>query len=168
MAGEDGAEGGAEDGKFHRRRNGSFAERAIPQALQFPDHLSVSTDHRGQLEVAVSTLGFLNEEVQRIADPKSGRPVIISRDELGGQFISADISSAAGSARWLHASVSPLALTCWLRGRADLADLFLHSMTGHVELITVDGTNVAGRVVLCDDLPANVFSETTRALSLVA
>jgi hypothetical protein len=63
--------------------------------------------------------------------------VFVAREPDGQRWLVA-LSAQSGDARlWLCAPASEVAINCVLSGRALAADLFRHSRTGTVEMITV-------------------------------
>jgi hypothetical protein len=67
---------------------------------------------------------------------------------------------------WMFAPLSDRALECTVSGRADLRDVFLHTVTGTVELITAtDDGKVTESVQLCESLTEEVLPSPGRHLA---
>jgi hypothetical protein len=67
---------------------------------------------------------------------------------------------------WMFAPVSDRALECTVSGRADLRDVFLHTATGTVDLLTAtDDGQISESVQLCDSLSDDVLPSPGRHLA---
>ena len=67
---------------------------------------------------------------------------------------------------WIFAPVSDRALECTLSGQADLRDVFLHTVTGTVDLVTAtDDGQITESVQLCDSLSDDVLPSPGRHLA---
>jgi hypothetical protein len=67
---------------------------------------------------------------------------------------------------WMFAPVSQRALECTLSGRADLRDVFLHTATGTVDVVTAtDDGEITESVLLCDSLGDDVLPSPGRHLA---
>jgi hypothetical protein len=67
---------------------------------------------------------------------------------------------------WMFAPLSDRALECTLNGRADLRDVFMHTATGTVDLVTAtDDGGVIDSVQLCDSLTEDMLPSPGRHLA---
>jgi hypothetical protein len=67
---------------------------------------------------------------------------------------------------WMFAPVSERALECTLNGRADLRDVFLHTVTGTVDVVTAtDEGEITESVQLCDSLGDDLLPGPGRHLA---
>jgi hypothetical protein len=103
----------------------------------------------------------LQVKVDEVIDGRIGCPWLFAgHSPDGGRWLVALDHKGDDALRWLCAPASDLAIRCLRSGRAQPADLFRHSRTGTVEIITigVDGQMVES-IRLCaelgdDELPA--------------
>jgi hypothetical protein len=114
----------------------------------------------------------LQVKVDEVIEGRIGRPWLFAgHSPDGGRWLVALDHEGDHALRWLCAPASDLAIGCLRSGRAQPADLFRHSRTGTVEIITI---GVDGRMVesvrLCtelvdDELPAGaeLLAETCSA-----
>jgi hypothetical protein len=99
--------------------------------------------------------------VDEVLDGRTGSPWLFAgHSSDGGRWLVAFDNEGDHAPRWLCAPASDVAIGCVRSGRAQPADLFRHSRTGTVEIITI---GIDGRMVesirLCaelgdDELPA--------------
>jgi hypothetical protein len=102
--------------------------------------------------------------VDEVLTGGSGAPRVFVARETDGQRWLVALSARSGDARrWLCAPASEIAIDCVLSGRALPADLFRHSRTGTVEMITVaaDG-RFSESTRLCAELSDDEVPSTSR------
>jgi hypothetical protein len=79
-------------------------------------------------------------------------------DLCGGHWLIARVDSDPEHLVWVCAPVSTHALQAVADQRARVGDVLRHSLTGLVEVVTVDhGRSVPDRCVTCTDLPAELL-----------
>jgi hypothetical protein len=79
-------------------------------------------------------------------------------DFLGGHWLIVRVDDDPDHLVWVCAPVSTRALHEVAIGHAAVRDVLRHSVTGTVEVVTVDhGRSVPDRCVLCSDLPASLL-----------
>jgi hypothetical protein len=67
---------------------------------------------------------------------------------------------------WMFAPVSDRALECTVSGQADLRDVFLHTSTGTVDVVTAtDDGQISESVQLCDSLRDDILPSPGRHLA---
>jgi hypothetical protein len=96
----------------------------------------------------------LQVKVDEVIDGRIGCPWLFAgHSPDGGRWLVALDHEGDDALRWLCAPASDLAIRCLRSGRAQPADLFRHSRTGTVEIITI---GVDGRILesvrLCAEL----------------
>jgi len=96
----------------------------------------------------------------------SDGPLIFTTHDDEHRYLAIEIHHDEHRRVWMFAPVSDRALECTLSGRADLRDVFLHTVTGTVDLVTAtDEGEVLESVQLCDSLTEDMLPKPGRHLA---
>jgi hypothetical protein len=92
-----------------------------------------------------------------------------ARDASGRRWLIVQIDDDPDRQAWLCAQVSPLALAAVVNGQAAPMDAVRHSLTGTVELVTVqNGRALPDRCLLCAEVGAHLAPAGESRVALAA
>jgi hypothetical protein len=96
----------------------------------------------------------------------SDDPEIFTTHDEEHRYLVVEVRREEHRRVWIFAPLSDRALECTLSGRADLRDVFLHTVTGTVDVLTAtDDGEVTESVQLCDSLTEDVLPSPGRHLA---
>jgi hypothetical protein len=108
-------------------------------------------------------------EIDEIVECHDGHSVFTGHDQAGHHYLAAVVPSTPTVTRWIFAPISRLALRCVLTGRAEVRDAFRHTLTGCVELVSVDREGrITESIQLCPDLSDELLPIQGERLACVA
>jgi hypothetical protein len=108
---------------------------------------------------------FVEDILSRAAWPA----LCSARDVSGRPWLVVQICDGPDCLAWLCAQVSPRALAAVVEGRAAPMDAVRHSLTGTVELVTVqDGRALPDRCLLCAEVGAHLGTVGESRVALAA
>ncbi len=92
-----------------------------------------------------------------------------ARDAAGNRWLIALVDDHPAHLAWLCAQVSERAMRAVAEGRAEAVAALRHSLTGTVELVTVDhGRAAPDRCLLCAEVPDCLLPSVSRPAALAA
>jgi len=101
----------------------------------------------------------LDLTVETILDGDSGPRLFTGRDVDGIAWVIAQVTDEPSHQSWLCAPVSERAASAIVDRGADPRDAIRHSLTGTVELVTVQpGLATPDRCLLCSDVPKDLLN----------
>jgi hypothetical protein len=96
--------------------------------------------------------------VETILAAEKGPRLFTASDSRGAGWLVAQVGYEESHLAWLCAPVSERAAHAVAGGGADPRDAFRHSLTGMVELVTIDeGRATPDQCLLCGDLPDDLL-----------
>lgn len=90
-------------------------------------------------------------------------------DRSGGHWLIAQVADDPECLVWICAPVSARALDAVVEGRAAVEDALRHSLTGTVEVVSVEhGRAVPDRCLLCSAIPESLLPRASHRIAVAA